>query len=257
MPLLLLVCLLQLELQQDPDFCEMVSPSPTCFDNANNTIAITKAVGSPGACCSLCSATTRCVSWNFVDEGADGICSMFSSVGPARIGTDCVSGKVRVVPPTPSPMRNASGLPNIIFLVVESTDGRTWSSNYSNGVIPLPHIRQLQAGGIAFHKHYANAPVCCPSRATFWSGRHASNIPHDHGGIKVGGVWNNYEGLPANYSNRIDQVMRRAGGYNVKVAGKTDWSTGDHSENVFLSAWTMYVPFPYNISRTGKRASVG
>jgi arylsulfatase K len=111
-----------------------------------------------------------------------------------------------VAPKPPPSKRNASGLPNIVFLVVESTDGRTWSNNYSNSAIPLPNIRQLQAGGVQFRKHYANSPVCCPSRATFWSGRHASNLPHDHGGITVGGAWNNYEGLPVNYSDRIDQV---------------------------------------------------
>ena len=76
-------------------------------------------------------------------------------------------------------------------------------------------------GGIEFRKHYANAPVCCPSRATFWSGRHASNIPHEHNGIEVGGAWNNYEGLPDNYTDRIDQVLTRTTGYNVKVNGKT------------------------------------
>jgi arylsulfatase K len=93
--------------------------------------------------------------------------------------------------------------------------------------------------------------VCCPSRATFWSGRHASNIPHDHHGIAVGGAWNNYEGLPLNYSQRIDQVMSSVTDYAVKVNGKTDWATGGHSENVRLDAWLMNVPFPYDINTTG------
>eukprot|EP00971_Amphidinium_carterae_P316712 6295519-Amphidinium_carterae.1 len=30
-------------------------------------------------------------------------------------------------------------------------------------------------------------------------------------GISVKGAWNNFEGLPANFSNRLDQVLRRAG----------------------------------------------
>jgi len=58
-------------------------------------------------------------------------------------------------------------------------------------------------------------------------------------------VWNNYEGLPANYSDRIDQLLARGGdddgdgAYDVFVNGKTDWTTGAHSENVYLNAWTM------------------
>ena len=150
-------------LAQVPDVCQQ-SPSPTCFDNCNNTIAITKAVRSPGACCALCADATRCTSWNFVDKGTDGICTTFSSVGYFRNGTDCVSG-VRNAAPTPAPpSRNTTGLPNVVFLVVESTDGRTWSPGYSDDAIPLPNIRELQAGGLEFRKHYSNAPVCCPSR---------------------------------------------------------------------------------------------
>ena len=133
---------------------------------------------------------------------------------------------------------------------MESTDGRTWSHGYQNDVIPLPNIRKLQAGGLEFHRHYSNVPVCCPSRASFWSGRHAHHIPHLHGDVDVGGAWNNFEGLPAGYSDRIDQVVSREG-YNSLVAGKTDWSTGGHSINVRLAAWNMYTDFPYNIPEAG------
>lgn len=139
--------------------------------------------------------------------------------------------------------------PNIVFLVVESTDGRSWSRNYQDGAVDLPNIRSLQDQGVEFNSHYTNAPVCCPSRATFWSGRHVHHIPHDQksSGIFVGGVWNNYEGLPLNFTERMDQVLAKEG-YGVKMAGKTDWATGSHTENVYLGAWTMYARFPYNLS---------
>ena len=70
--------------------------------------------------------------------------------------------------------------PNIVFLVCESTDGRTWTPGYSGGALDgaLPAIRSLQARGSTFTRHYSNAPVCCPSRASFWSGRHAHKIKH-------------------------------------------------------------------------------
>lgn len=142
------------------------------------------------------------------------------------------------------------GRPNIVFLVVESTDGRAWARDYQNGAVSLPNIRALQDKGYEFTSHYANAPVCCPSRATFWSGRHAHNIPHNQksSGIFVQGAWNNYEGLPPNYTLRLDKVLAE-NGYNVKMSGKLDYTAGDHSENVRLNAWTMYTRFPYNISK--------
>ena len=80
---------------------------------------------------------------------------------------------------------------------------------HSAGAIPLPHIRSLQARGVEFKRHYSNAPVCCPSRATFWSGRHAHKIPHASAvsrDLEVKGVWNNYEGLPGDFSQRLDQL---------------------------------------------------
>jgi len=140
--------------------------------------------------------------------------------------------------------------PNIVFLVVESTDGRTWTPGYSNSVLELPAIRSLQQRGATFTRHYSNAPVCCPSRASFWSGRHAHNIPHNNSGIPVRGVWNNFEGLPDHFDNRIDQVLARAG-YSTRMSGKSDWSTGSHSENVRLQAWTMYTRFSYDVNASG------
>lgn len=161
--------------------------------------------------------------------------------------------------------------PNIVFLVVESTDGRTWQEGYQDNVIPLPNLRQLAQGGYAFHRHYSNTPVCCPSRATLWSGRHAHKIPHvqrqqqgsddnnnhsssTHNSSKelpVNGVWNNFEGLPPDFDLRIDQILQRHGGYTTHLAGKLDFTTGGHSESVRLSAWTMYTRFPYNLHQSG------
>lgn len=120
--------------------------------------------------------------------------------------------------------------PNIVFLVVESTDGRTWRSGYQNGVLDglLPNIRGLENEGTGFHLHYSATPVCCPSRATFWSGRHAHRLPHEQkdSGIPVSGVWNNYEGLPPGFGKRMDQVLSAKAGYDVKMSGKEDWEAG-------------------------------
>ena len=98
--------------------------------------------------------------------------------------------------------------PNIVFLIVESTDGRTWQRGYQNDVVSLPNLRKLEdQGGYSFYEHYTNSPVCCPSRASFWSGRYPHNIPHLHNNMTVDGAWNNYEGLPANYSSKIMDVL--------------------------------------------------
>jgi len=147
--------------------------------------------------------------------------------------------------------RQAPGVrPNIVFLIVESVDGRTFREG---SPVPLPHIRKLQKQGVTFDSTYSAGPVCCPSRAALWSGRHVHKIPHrsaldDH--LEVSGAWNGFEGLPSNYNLKISDLLRESG-YDVRLSGKSDWSRGGHSLGNRLEAWTMYTAFPYKLSEGG------
>eukprot|EP00750_Incisomonas_marina_P011377 INCI16370.5.p1 GENE.INCI16370.5~~INCI16370.5.p1 ORF type:complete len:555 (+),score=64.45 INCI16370.5:814-2478(+) len=233
--------------------CEML-PEKVCWSNPLGKIAsFSGQAADPQVCCALCAERQGCRTWNHGDfDNASGTfsCDLYRDIGPNKTSNDGCSGGYSVPSPAPAPRGDK---PNIVFLVVESTDGRTWQRGYSDDAIPMPAIRELQEGGVAFHRHYANAPVCCPSRATFWSGRHANRIPHHSaipGGPMVQGAWNNYEGLPQNFSQRIDQVLA-SNGYNTMITGKEDWTAGGHSENVYLNSWTMYTRFPYDVNKSG------
>lgn len=146
----------------------------------------------------------------------------------------------------------AAARPNLVFLIDESTDGRTYRPDF--GPMHLTNIRKLTAepATVQFDMHYVAAPVCCASRASIWSGRYPHQIRHAQQGtnIIVNGAWNNFEGLPKNYSEKINDVLV-AEGYDVMISGKTDWSTGGHSLENRLEAWTMYVQFPYAASIGG------
>ena len=88
--------------------------------------------------------------------------------------------------------------PNFVWLHVESTDGRTYGDEMSGGdrpVVPIPRIRSLKDRGALFVNHYANVPICCPSRASVITGRQPHNLPHTHNGIQANGAWSNYEGF--------------------------------------------------------------
>eukprot|EP01047_Picozoa_sp_COSAG01_P015703 COSAG01_NODE_790_length_13572_cov_4.015587_7_plen_350_part_00 len=172
--------------------CTML-PAYTCFHNSKNKITTKTHVGDdPGVCCTACKNEKGCVSWTHQTKD-HGKCELYSTVGPARsndrdgcsAGTIGPHGPIKPAPPgppphpphpappsppspTPQPVTPRGDKPNILFLVVESTDGRTWSPGYQNDAIKLPNFRELQKGGLNFRRHYANAPVCCPSRATFW-----------------------------------------------------------------------------------------
>jgi len=132
---------------------------------------------------------------------------------------------------------------NFVFLHCESTDGRL----YSNNLVPTPNIDKLKQNGVLFASTYANVPVCCPSRSSMLSGKYPHKLPHYHNGILVQGVWNNYEGLDQNFSGTMQSILQ-ANGYDIQIEGKTDWTTGSHSESCMLEALTHNVEFPYNVS---------
>ena len=62
--------------------------------------------------------------------------------------------------------KSKSSPPNIMWMHVESTDGRLYNDD---SPVPIPHIRSVQKRGVNFVNFYANVPICCPSRASVWS----------------------------------------------------------------------------------------
>lgn len=151
--------------------------------------------------------------------------------------------------------------PNIVFIHDESTDGRLYAPN-AQGPVPIPHINALQARGVTFENHYANVPICAPSRSSMWCGRQPHNMPHMHNGMYVGGAWNNYEGVGpgdsiinasfpgVNENNLIGNAMADIG-YNVIIDGKRDWAAGGHSLLTMVDSFSIYARFPYSIEEDG------
>ena len=56
----------------------------------------------------------------------------------------------------PTTTTRSHGRPNIVWLHVESTDGRTYSDAMKD-VVPIPNIRSLQDRGAKFENFYANS----------------------------------------------------------------------------------------------------
>ena len=137
---------------------------------------------------------------------------------------------------------------SFVFLLSESLDGRLFREG---SAAKIPNIRALlSSGSVTFDSAYSNDPVCAPSRSSLFSGRAPHKIPHQHNGMLVGGVWNNYEGLDANYSTRMDQLLGNAG-YHVQLTGKMDVTVGSHTESCRLESLTFNVAWPYNITENG------
>jgi len=60
--------------------------------------------------------------------------------------------------------------PNIIFILTDDQDLHMSSLEY------MPHLQEhLVRKGTTFTNHYCTVALCCPSRVSLWTGKHAHN----------------------------------------------------------------------------------
>jgi hypothetical protein len=108
--------------------------------------------------------------------------------------------------------QNAVDKPNIVFILTDDQDVKMNS---------LSHMKQVQTllmnQGLQFTKHYAHVALCCPSRATLWTGQHA----HNHNVTSVVTPWGGWPKVQAvgAWNNSLS-VWLNNNGYNTYYSGK-------------------------------------
>jgi arylsulfatase A-like enzyme len=119
------------------------------------------------------------------------------------------SGAAVIAPTGAAPA--GQGRPNIMLILFD--DAR--EDGVMNNPEVLPKTKKwLQQGGTTFAEGYATTPLCCPERATLWSGR----LPHNHQ------VVDNASGDNLDHDWIAPRYLRDAG-YFTAIVGKfkTDW----------------------------------
>lgn len=115
---------------------------------------------------------------------------------------------------------------NILFVQCDSMDGRAMGCMGHPALAgATPNIDRLARRGVIFRNAYSNNPICCPSRASMWSGQ----FTHRCGG------WNNYKGLPDGAPTFATHLQ--AAGYQMPIFGKTDFDSGRHTIRARATAW--------------------
>lgn len=101
----------------------------------------------------------------------------------------------------------ATSRPNILFIM---TDQHRWDCVGANGnqQIRTPNFDRLAVEGANFTHAFVNAPVCVPSRASFFTGRY----PHSHR--------NRVNYTPLDRSEILMQARLRDAGYRTASVGK-------------------------------------
>lgn len=142
-----------------------------------------------------------------------------------RMGTLTASAALGVAPSVPR--NRLSRRPNILFIQTDSWDGRALGCMGHPAMLrATPNLDGLAARGVLFRNAYCNSPICCPSRASMWSGRFTH---HCEG-------WNNHKGLSK--SDVTFRAQLDAAGYRTQTFGKEDYLSGGHSIRARVSAWT-------------------
>lgn len=106
----------------------------------------------------------------------------------------------------------AAGKPNILFFLF---DDMRYEGVIDNPAVLPKTKRWLMESGVNFTQAFTTTPVCCPDRATMWSGR----LSHNHG------VVDNYTGDNLDRDWIAPRYLRDAG-YTTALVGKfiTNWN---------------------------------
>lgn len=104
--------------------------------------------------------------------------------------------------------------PNLLFIMADQLRADYLGCN-GHPTIRTPHINALAKRGVNFIRAYCQAPVCGPSRMSFYTGRYAAS----HGA--------SYNGVPLRVDERSIGDYLRPQGYRVALVGKTHMKRDD------------------------------
>jgi len=104
--------------------------------------------------------------------------------------------------------------PNILFIMADQLRADYLGCN-GHPTIKTPTIDKLAKGGVNFSRAYTQAPVCGPSRMSFYTGRYVSS----HGAT--------YNNVPLKLSEQTLGDYLRPSGYRVALVGKTHMKKDD------------------------------
>lgn len=146
----------------------------------------------------------------------------------------------------PAPARK----PNIVVILADDL-GYGELGCQGNPEIPTPNIDSIARNGVRFTDGYVTAPVCCPSRAGFMTGRYQTRFGHELNAI---GAQNKLPGVGLPLSETTLASALKSAGYATGMAGK--WHLGGtprfHPQQRgfdeffgFLHEGHFYVPPPY------------
>lgn len=135
--------------------------------------------------------------------------------------------------------------PNIVFIHSDSFDGRSIGCMGHQALEgATPNLDRLAEEGVLFENAYSTYPLCCPARASMWSGRFAHNID----------AWNNSRGLDPETPTVGTELGNS--GYHTHSIGRSDYLSGAHSLTTRVGSWTREAAIPKPVHGESKPPQV-
>jgi arylsulfatase A-like enzyme len=158
-------------------------------------------------------------------------------------------------PPAPYRARAADGAtrrPNIVFVL---TDDLSW-----NLVPYMPHVVAMQKAGATFANYFVTDSLCCPSRASIFTGRY----PHNTGVFRNTGEDGGYLVFRSRGNDRATfATALSAAGYRTAMLGKylNGYLPAKHPPAPGWTSWAVaghaYAEFNYNLNENGRVVHYG
>ena len=143
--------------------------------------------------------------------------------------------------------------PNIVFVLTDDLA--------TNLVQFMPHVLQMQKDGVAFRNYFVTDSLCCPSRASIFTGRY----PHDTGVFRNFGPDGGYETFRSRGLERTTfAVALTATGYRTAMIGKYLNRYRPEQGSPEAPGWTKwavagngYQEFNYTLNQDGSLVRYG
>ncbi len=141
--------------------------------------------------------------------------------------------------------------PNIVFILTDDLS--------TDLVQYMPHVLQMQKAGVTFTNYFVTDSLCCPSRASIFTGQY----PHDTGIFKNKGWDGGYRAFVNRGNDRTTfATALSAAGYRTAMLGK--YLNMYQPEDPVAPGWSLWVvagnayrEFNYDLSRNGSVTRYG
>jgi arylsulfatase A-like enzyme len=123
----------------------------------------------------------------------------------------------------------------------------------------MPNVRRMQRDGMTFNNYFVTNSLCCPSRASIFTGLY----PHNHGVLTNTAPIGGFSAFTANAESETFATALQGSGYRTSLMGK--YLNGYEAESGYVppgwSNWQVpgggYRGFNYSMSENGRLAQFG